>query len=127
MPPAHFRRPWLSALLAAVVLAAPAVPGPRAQDSGFVTEIADLPLMPGLRQVPDAGLVFDKPEGRIVETYAQGPVNREAVLAFYRRTLPQLGWRAAGEAAFRREGEALSVDFLDGGSALIVRFTLVPE
>ncbi len=103
----------------------------RAQDSGFIEQVTDLPLMPGLSEVRDAGVVFDKPDGRIVEAYAEGDVERDAVIGFYRDTLPQLGWtraKTAGAAAtFRREGENLALDFLDGGGALVVRFTLTPE
>src|SRR3546814_11270477 len=42
--------------------------GAAAQDgagSGYVAGIPDLPLMPGLKELPDSGLVFDKPGGRI--------------------------------------------------------------
>lgn len=99
----------------------------RAQEGGFIAKVADLPLMPGLAEVADAGVVFDKPDGRIVEAYAEGSVERAAVLAFYNDTLPQLGWRPAGAGRFRREGENLALDFLDGGGPLIVRFTLTPE
>lgn len=109
------------------LLTAPA----QAQDSGFIEQVTDLPLMPGLSEVKDAGVVFDKPDGRIVEAYAEGDLKRDAVIGFYRDTLPQLGWtqaKAAGAAAtFRREGENLALDFLDGGGALVVRFTLTPE
>jgi hypothetical protein len=127
MPTARRHRLLLAALAAALTLAGPAAPGPRAQAQSYIAEVEDLPLMSGLAEVEGAGVVFDKPDGRIVEAYAQGRVGREAVLAFYRKTLPQLGWQATGGAAFRREGEALSLDFLDGGGALIVRFTLVPQ
>ena len=102
-----------------------------AQDSSFIEQVTDLPLMPGLNEVRDAGVVFDKPDGRIVEAYAEGEVQRDAVLGFYRGTLPQLGWErtrtTSAAAAFRREGETLALDFLDGGGALVVRFTLTPE
>ncbi len=120
--------PPLVALLAFVLLwsaqaAAPAL----AQGGAFVTEVADLPLMPGLEEVEGAGVVFDKPAGRIVEAYARGDVSREAVLAFYRDTLPQLGWTEASGGDFRREGERLALEFLDGDGPLTLRFTLKPE
>jgi hypothetical protein len=125
------RRRFLPAALAAVLVFSGALivatAGPRAQNGGFVKEVADLPLMPGLREVKDAGVVFDKPDGRIVEAYAQGEVARAEVLSFYDKTLPQLGWRKAGAASFRREGENLSLDFPDGSGILVVRFTLTPE
>ena len=127
MPTGRHHPFFFAALIAVLALAGPIGPGPRAQAEGYIAEVADLPLMPGLAEVEGAGVVFDKPHGRIVEAYAQGRVTREAVLGFYRQALPQLGWRADGDAAFRREGEALSLDFLDGGGALVVRFTLVPR
>jgi len=121
------RRRLFAALLAVLPLFGAGAGPTRAQVQSYIAEVEDLPLMPGLAEVEGAGMVFDKPDGRIVEAYAQGEVAREPVLAFYRKTLPQLGWRATGAATFRREGEALSLDFLDGGGALIVRFTLVPR
>ncbi len=103
-----------------------------AQDSGssavaYVGGVADLPLMPGLSEVKGAGVVFDKPSGRIVESYAQGFVERGSVLAFYRRSLPPLGWEETGEASYRREGESLSFDFVSDADPLVLRFSLRPE
>ncbi len=118
----------LAALLAIALLG----PGPAmAQGGGFVAEVADLPLMPGLEEVEGAGVVFDKPSGRIVEAYAQGRVTRAAVLRFYNDTLPQLGWRASGTASFLREGESLAIEFIESpresGGPLTLRFVLKPE
>jgi hypothetical protein len=95
--------------------------------AGYVAEVDDLPLMPGLRQLLGAGLVFDKPSGRIVEVYAQGEVRPEAVRAFYARSLPPLGWQVAGEAAFRRDGEILLLEFVTRERPLLVRFSLRPD
>ena len=65
--------------------------------------------------------------GRIVEAYASGPVSRDQVLRFYAATLPQLGWRADGDAAFRREDEILKLEFPPPGpGGLTVLFTLAP-
>ena len=107
-----------------ILVAAPAL---RADDDAFVAGVEDLPLMPGLAEVPDTGVVFDKPGGRIVEAYAEGAVNRGEVIGFYRQTLPQLGWEAIGESAYRREGERLEIVLLGGDGDLVVRFTLQPN
>jgi hypothetical protein len=93
----------------------------------YVPGVEDLPLMPGLVEVPGAGVVFDKPSGRIVETYVQGQVERDAVLRFYRRSLPPLGWEALGGGRFRREGEALDLEFVSEAAPLVLRFSLRPE
>ena len=72
---------FIAALSLALVSGAlPADPGARAEGhAAYLTAIADLPLLPGLAEVPEAGWVFDQPSGRIIEAYAKGPVGRAAV------------------------------------------------
>ncbi|WP_455173027.1 hypothetical protein [Azospirillum largimobile] len=135
----------LRAASAAFLLAGPAVAGlgsflipiPPAfaaqliADSGpFVPGTADVPVMPGLATAESEPLVFDKPGGRIVQAVLSGEVPRQAVLAFYDQTLPQLGWRRAGDRLFVREGEELRLEFpqqAKSKAATAVRFTLTPR
>ncbi len=113
-------------LLGAAMVAAMLAAGPAAAaEAGFLDEYQDLPLAPGLAQAP-GGLVFDTPGGRIVEGYAEGRVDRAAVLAFYGDTLPQLGWERTGTAGFRREGELLRLEFSEEGEQLVVHFVVTP-
>ena len=93
----------------------------------FVAGTEDLPLMAGLTPVQGSSLVFDKPQGRIVEAQAAGKVTRQAVQQFYVATLPQLGWKATGADAWQREDEVLHLDFHDHDGELIVGFTLSPR
>ena len=99
----------------------------------FISVMDDVPLMPGLTEHKDAAVVFDKPEGRIVEAEASGRLSRADVLKFYAASLPQLGWRAKGEGHFLRDREELALNFTPnagtGGAAnsLTVRFTLSPD
>ena len=113
----------LRRLVLLLLLAAP-LPALAAQ---FVDGTEDVPLMPGLQPVTGSLLVFDKPQGRIVETQAAGEVTRAAVHRFYAASLPPLGWTAAGANAWRREGEMLRLDFHEHGGALTVGFTLSPK
>ena len=122
----RFHPKRLAAAVICAVLLAGLAPPSSAQQPGYVSQVEDLPLMPGLIEVADAGLVFDQPSGRIVEAYAQGQVTREEVLDFYRKTLPQLGWQTLDELRFGREGETLTLDFLAARDTLIVRFSLTP-
>ncbi|MBM3583648.1 MAG: hypothetical protein FJX36_04230 [Alphaproteobacteria bacterium] len=114
----------LSALRIAVVFAALAAP---ALAEGFVRGIDDLPLMEGLTDVQGAGTVFDSASGRIVETFAAGPVDAASVATFYADTLPQLGWRAEGPGAYVREDEHLTITTTENAAGLTVRFSLTPE
>ncbi len=93
----------------------------------FVPGTEDVPLMPGLAPVAGSSVVFDKPEGRIVEAQAAGKVARAAVRGFYEASLPRLGWTAAGADAWRREGEVLRLDYREERGILTVGFTLSPQ
>jgi hypothetical protein len=111
-------------LVAAPGLTACGIEGARA--AAFVEGTEDVPLMPGLAMVEGAGTVFDSPQGRIVEAYAKGNVARDAVLDFYGKTLPQLGWRPDGPGTFRREGESLRLEIYSEKDGTTVRFYLSP-
>ena len=108
-------------ILAFLLLGASARAGDR-----FVEGFEDLPLAPGLTNVPEAGTGFDKPTGRIVVAYAQGRVSRSAVDGFYKSTLPQLGWTPQPGGSYLRQSERLTIEILDGEGAVTVRYTLAP-
>jgi hypothetical protein len=95
--------------------------------SGYVAGIPDLPLMPGLKELPESGLVFDKPGGRIVEAFAQGSMTPQSVIAFYDETLPQLGWQREGRGSYLREGERLELDLGQDTGSTTVHFRLFPQ
>ena len=103
-----------------------AAPAPVLADA-FVDGFEDLPLMPGLRNVPAASVSFDAAVGRIVVAFAEGAVRMPAVRAFYAETLPQLGWKPEGAGRWLREGEVLTVDTVVEGNGLVVRFELAPR
>lgn len=122
-----------AALIAAALLGPAPVPvHAGGDDDAFVTGIDGLPLMPGLVENAEEGMVFDTPAGRIVEAYASGSVARERVIEFYASTLPQLGWRRDSETAFSREDELLSLELNAGQTqqspppTVTVRFSLSP-
>ncbi len=100
---------------------------PLLAETAYVPGTEDVPLMPGLTATGGGPLVFDKPQGRIVEATATGAVKRAQVLAFYRSSLPELGWSRNGDAAFKRAGEELAIDFKGRDGALTVSFTLAPN
>ena len=94
---------------------------------GFVTGLDAVPLMDGLTEDASAALVFDTPDGRIVEARATGPVRRAAVRTFYAAALPQLGWRRRSDLLYLREGERLTITLVGGDGDLAVVFALRPD
>lgn len=111
-------------LLVMVVVAAPLA----AHANGFVPGTEDLPLMPGLVSITSSAVVFDNPEGRIVDVSARGKVTRYHVIRFYTQTLRQLGWRHVPRttATWTRSGERLHLNFRGTDGDLTVEFTLAP-
>ena len=93
----------------------------------FVAGTEDVPLMPGLAPLPNSDVVFDKPEGRIVEARAEGMTSRAKVEAFYAASLPPLGWKASGRDRWLRDAEQLRLDFAEKHDKLAVGFTLSPR
>jgi hypothetical protein len=75
----------------------------------FFAGIEDLPLAPGLHEIPEESLIYDTSAGRIVQAYAQ------------------LGWQVLGKTLFRREAETLEFKLskTTGGVRLVVRLTPV--
>ena len=106
-----------------------------AEGTGYLDAIEDMPLMEGLHETGDGGIVFDKPNGRIVRSVARGRVAERDVRRFYTETLPQLGWTRATKLelirdllVFRREGERLEIQTVpETGGGTEVRFSIEPE
>ena len=109
---------------------------------GFVAGFEDVPLPPGMTNLPGSQTVFDSREGRIIDAtatgQADGSLTAKMVRDFYRQTLPQLGWQrmTPGEASpqdmglapdhFAREGEILVLELQSIGDVIQARFTLTP-
>ncbi len=100
--------------------------GGAAADSGFLADVDDLPLPPGLSEDESARVVFDKPEGRIVEARAIGPGTTADVEAFYTGTLPALGWQGRGNGTWLRGDEMLQLTLSQDGPQVAVRYLVTP-
>lgn len=118
-------RTLLCSLLAAAGLVLAAASADSA-DPAFLSEFEDLPLMPGLVEEADRGMVFDSPSGRVVEAVASGAVTADEVRSFYAATLPELGWEPAGDGIYRRESEVLRLEISTEGSDVDIKFSLAP-
>ena len=122
----------LAAILAVLIPAAG-----WAEESRFFSELNDIPLMPGLYELTEETVVFDKPEGRIVESSAVSETQEIAkIRAFYAETLPQLGWQrqlpasartAKGVDSYAKEGEILTVKTETRHQLKIIHFSLSPS
>lgn len=113
-----------------IVVAAPA--GAQAQEPRFFSELNDIPLMPGLYELAEDTVVFDKPEGRIIESAAASETETiNKINEFYDSALPQLGWiRVAapdGGAAYIRQDEALRLRLETREGVNVVKLMVSPR
>ena len=105
-----------------------------AAEPAYFAALGDVPVSPGLSELPGRAYMFDQPEGRIAETAAalRPGTDPGAVRTFYAETLPQMGWMAgpgAGDGAgqsWTRAGERLTLRSEQAGAQDILVFTLEP-
>lgn len=94
----------------------------------FFSAIQDMPIMPGMHELADQTVMFDKPQGRIIETVAEiDSVSKEQVQAYYKETLPQLGWSALEGDNYARGTEHLSLIFEEIEGERFLRVMLTPR
>lgn len=111
--------------VAALLVLLPAI---VAAGGGFLSGAEDVPLPPALTENPGGGMVFDSPQGRIVDADASGELTQDQVIAFYAQTLPQLGWSRISDTDYRSETETLRLSFRPGKPrGTIVHFNLTPN
>ncbi len=115
----------------AVLLVLGAPVGASAEDVAYSQAIDDLPLMQNMTELPENTIIFDTPDGRIIETTTETGSDEKQVLTYYDKNLPQLGWRPLGRDDFGlqnylRDGERLSLRADHGGPMLRIHFSLSP-
>lgn len=94
----------------------------------FFLKLNDVPLMPGLVELENEAIIFDKPGGRIAESSAESQtLSVEDINRFYTKTLPHLGWQQVEGNAFVRNDEMLEIDITDETVARHVQITVTPK
>lgn len=100
----------------------------RVQEQQFFESLNDVPLMPGLYEMAEESVVFDKPGGRIAESAAASQeLALEEIREFYSQALPQMGWDRRADGSFVREGESLTMNVENRDGYNVVRFTISPR
>lgn len=93
----------------------------------YFEALYDVPVMPGLEELPDQALLFDKPDGRIASVVAASKTLKEAdIRRFYEDTLSQMGWKKNKPNQYLRGSDQLSLEVVRRPPVTIVHFTLEP-
>lgn len=115
------------AIFVALGLCYGALPAAAQGQGDFFEALYDVPVMPGLEELHDQALLFDKPDGRIASVMAASrQLSAAQISSFYGETLPQMGWEKTAENQYVRGGDRLSFDIVKKPPLTIVHFTLEP-
>lgn len=109
-------------LIILILTATPAFAG------GFIDGMDDIPLMDGMRQIHSSNISFGNDESRFDEAYITSDrITFAKAAAFYKNTLPQLGWKFVGNKEkalhFERDMEILDIA-LEKNKPVLIRMTL---
>ena len=101
--------------------------GAAAGQGKFFEALYDVPVMPGLEELPDQAMLFDKPDGRIASVVAASKTVGEAdIKRFYEETLSQMGWKKSTQNQYVRGSDQLSLEIVKRPPLTVVHFTLEP-
>ena len=121
------RRNFAYLMIAGVVVAFASTKRTLSAEQYFFSVIEDLPVMPQLVEDTDAAMTFESSAGRVAEVEANGLASSDAIDAYYKQSLPQLGWLPQANGSYRRGNELLAVVVKAGlGGAVKVLFHLGP-
>ena len=108
----------------------------KAQQNEMLKDLA-IPLMTGLVENNDESMLFDSPEGRIINAQASGVLAATKVYEYYRVVLPSLGWNVEKDTTCgvnvnycikaTRDSESLLLDITSTVQKSIVTYALAPN
>ena len=120
-------RAWLLSLMCLLLPLAP-VRAENTHTPVFFEALYDVPVMPGLEEVKDQAMLFDKPDGRIASVVAASKsLNATEIARFYEESLPQLGWKKTAQNQYVRGSDRLVMDLSKSPPLTVVHFTLSPD
>lgn len=101
---------------------------PWAARAAFFEALPDMPQAPGLQLLDERSFTYDKPFGRVVTLVSVlDGVTSKDVEAFYRQSLPVLGWAQQPSLdRYVREDEVLRFWFEQEQGAVLLYMTINP-
>ena len=121
------RRNFAYLMITGVVVAFASTKRTLSTEQYFFSVIEDLPVMPQLVEDTKAAMTFESSAGRVAEVEANGLASSDAIDAYYKQSLPQLGWLPQANGSYRRGNELLVIEVKVGlGGAVKVLFHLEP-
>ena len=85
----------------------------------------DIPKISGFSYIDDSLIIFDKPEGQIIEASLICEKNcpeLKAIDEYYHRVLSNLGWVKNSPKTYMKSGQRLTLDTKHEGQSVILIF-----
>ena len=79
-----------------------------------------------MEYVEDSLILFDKIDGRYVSVEITGYYDKEKVLKFYKKILPNLGWKEKKSLTFNRNNETLEIISREEEDKTYIKFNIFP-
>ena len=93
----------------------------------FLKGINDIPTYKNMVHAEESLIMFDKINGIFVSTEIIGKYNYSEVSEFYKKILPNLGWKLITKNLYRRGEESLELEYKLDGKQLRVLFNISPN
>ncbi len=107
---------------------APAWADKNEQHTVFFASMEDIPLKSGLTELIDQTMIYDKPEGRIIESIAHIDFGSDQdIMLYYKQSLPQLGWSPKKDGSYIRNNEHLKMKFENFDGERFFRLMIEPR
>jgi len=92
----------------------------------FISGLEDIPVYKKMEYVEDSLILFDKIDGRYVSVEITGDYEEDKVLKFYKKILPNLGWKEKKPLIFNRNNETLEIISKKEKGQVFVKFNIFP-
>lgn len=79
-----------------------------------------------MEYVEESLILFDKIDGRYVSVEITGDYDENKVLKFYKKILPNLGWKEKKSLIFNRNSETLEIISKKEKDKLYLKFNIFP-
>jgi len=92
----------------------------------FISGLEDIPVYKKMEHVEDSLILFDKIDGRYVSVEITGDYEEDKVLKFYKKILPNLGWKEKKPLIFNRNNETLEIISKKEKGKVYIKFNIFP-
>ena len=99
----------------------------QAKAEGFVYGLGDVPIFKDMKSIEDSYILFDKVDGRYLYSEIKGRYEILEIQEYYKKVLPNLGWKLYEKNSFIRGAEILEIQYLLDNLETKVIFTISPK